>query len=306
MKTRHFILIGLTILLWFSFRFLLPLTLPFVLAYFFAKLVSPMIQFLVNKLKWRRKVSIFLVVFFTLLILGGFSVYIITLIISQGMLLLQKIPVYGQICGRMLEKMCSHCDRMLELADGSSFDYLESNGFLFCYQADDGVVLNQRSCDGMLKVYRDAGMSKERLDRLIGRMHLTEQPWKNEKNEKIIYYGAPFPVAKVHADMEPYFDAVAISLDGMGDFAGEIGINGINKATGMERYLNHVGISRENCIAIGDGPNDLQMMEYAGISVAMGNARDEVKRLADMVTDHIDEDGILHAFERLGLINDCI
>ena len=306
MKTRHLILIGLTILLWFSFRFLLPLTLPFVLAYFFAKLVSPMIQFLVNKLKWRRKVSIFLVVFFTLLILGGFSVYIITLIISQGMLLLQKIPVYGQICGRMLEKMCSHCDRMLELADGSSFDYLESNGFLFCYQADDGVVLNQRSCDGMLKVYRDAGMSKERLDRLIGRMHLTEEPWKNEKNEKIIYYGAPFPVAKVHADMEPYFDAVAISLDGMGDFAGEIGINGINKATGMERYLNHVGISRENCIAIGDGPNDLQMMEYAGISVAMGNARDEVKRLADMVTDHIDEDGILHAFERLGLINDCI
>ena len=188
----------------------------------------------------------------------------------------------------------------------SSFDYLESNGFLFCYQADDGVVLNQRSCDGMLKVYRDAGMSKERLDRLIGRMHLTEQPWKNEKNEKIIYYGAPFPVAKVHADMEPYFDAVAISLDGMGDFAGEIGINGINKATGMERYLNHVGISRENCIAIGDGPNDLQMMEYAGISVAMGNAKEEVKRLADMVTDHIDEDGILHAFERLGLINDCI
>ena len=56
MKTRHLILIGLTILLWFSFRFLLPLTLPFVLAYFFAKLVSPMIQFLVNKLKWRRKV----------------------------------------------------------------------------------------------------------------------------------------------------------------------------------------------------------------------------------------------------------
>ena len=38
MKTRHFILIGLTILLWFSFRFLLPLTLPFVLAYFFAKM----------------------------------------------------------------------------------------------------------------------------------------------------------------------------------------------------------------------------------------------------------------------------
>ena len=198
-------------------------------------------------------------------------------------------------------------DALLELGFsgivGGAGAFVEDEGKEFYHAYIDE---EHRSCDGMLKVYRDAGMSKERLDRLIGRMHLTEQPWKNEKNEKIIYYGAPFPVAKVHADMEPYFDAVAISLDGMGDFAGEIGINGINKATGMERYLNHVGISRENCIAIGDGPNDLQMMEYAGISVAMGNARDEVKRLADMVTDHIDEDGILHAFERLGLINDCI
>ena len=48
------------------------------------------------------------------------------------------------------------------------------------------------------------------------------------------------------------------------------------------------------------------MLSYLPNSVAMGNAREEVKRLADMVTDHIDEDGILHAFERLGLINDCI
>ncbi len=183
-----------------------------------------------------------------------------------------------------------------------SYDYLEGNGFLFCYQADDGIVLNKRSCDGMLEVYREKGMSEERLNRLIGRMHLTEEPWKNEKNEKIIYYGAPFPVEQVHIDMEPYFDAVAISLDGMDDYAGEIGINGINKATGMERYLRHVGISRENSIAVGDGPNDLQMMEYAGISVAMGNGRYEVKELADMVTDHIDEDGILKAFERLSLI----
>ena len=53
---------------------------------------------------------------------------------------------------------------LMRNTEKSSFDYLESNGFLFCYQADDGVVLNQRSCDGMLKVYRDAGMSKERLD----------------------------------------------------------------------------------------------------------------------------------------------
>ena len=184
----------------------------------------------------------------------------------------------------------------------SSYEYLEEHGFLFCFQADDGVVLNQRSCDGMVEKYRGMGMDEKRLERLIGNMHLTEEPWKNERNEKIIYYDAPFVVEQVHADLEPYFDTVALSLDGVDEYAGEIGINGINKSTGMERYLRHVGIDREDCIAIGDGPNDLQMMEYAGIGVAMGNAREAVKERADMVTEAIGEDGLYRAFERLGLI----
>jgi hydroxymethylpyrimidine pyrophosphatase-like HAD family hydrolase len=69
----------------------------------------------------------------------------------------------------------------------------------------------------------------------------------------------------------------------------------------MERYLKAAGIAREDSIAVGDGPNDLQMMEYAGIGIAMGNAR-EVKERADMVTSSIDDDGIYRAFETLGLL----
>lgn len=184
----------------------------------------------------------------------------------------------------------------------SSYEYLKKHGFVFCYQANDGVVLNQRSCDGMLEKYRSMGMDEKRLERLVGNMHVTEEPWKNERNEKIIYHDAPFPVEQVHADLEPYFDTVALSLDGADEYAGEIGIHGINKATGMELYLRHVGIDREDSIAVGDGPNDLQMMEYAGIGVAMGNAREEVKKRADMVTEAIGEDGLYLAFERLGLI----
>lgn len=186
----------------------------------------------------------------------------------------------------------------------SSYEYLTSRGFAFCYQADDGIVLNKSSRDRMIKIYQDLGMNEKRLERLIGNMHLTEEPWKNEKIEKIIYYHAPYPVEKVHEEMAPYFDAVAISLDGMDEYSGEVGINGIHKATGMEIYLNHVGVLRENCIAVGDGPNDLQMMEYAGVSIAMGNAREEVKKRADMVTTAVDDDGIYHAFVNCGLIKE--
>lgn len=185
----------------------------------------------------------------------------------------------------------------------SIYDYLEGNGFLFCYQADDGVVLNQRSKEGILHIYREKGMSEERLMRLTGRMHVTEQPWENPRSEKLLYYEAPFTVEQVHDDLAPYFDAVAISLEGMGDYAGEIGIGGINKATGMEIYLKQVGVARENSIAVGDGPNDLQMMEYAGIGVAMGNAMEDVKKRADMVTAPVGENGIYQAFVALGLID---
>ena len=45
------------------------------------------------------------------------------------------------------------------------------------------------------------------------------------------------------------------------------------------------------------------MMDYAGIGIAMGNAREEVKKRADMVTSHIDEEGLYRALDRLGLLN---
>lgn len=184
----------------------------------------------------------------------------------------------------------------------SSYDYLEGNGVLYCYQGEDGIVLNQRSYDGMMEIDRLNGMSEEMMESLHGEIHLTETPWDVPNLEKIIFYDAPFTMEQVKADMLPYFDTVALSLSGTEGVCGEIGLNNIHKATGIKLFLEHVGVGREDSIAIGDGPNDLQMMEYAGVGVAMGNAKEEVKKLADMVTSDVAEDGIYHAFEKLGLL----
>jgi len=182
-------------------------------------------------------------------------------------------------------------------------EYMEKNKFVYCFQTDSGVVMNERSESRILNIMSDMGITEAHLRQLVGEFFIQEDVWNNEKEEKLIYYDAPFGVARVHADLEPYFDAVALSLSGADDYCGEVGINGIHKATGMKRYLEHVGVAREDSIAIGDGPNDLQMMDYAGIGIAMGNAREEVKKRADMVTAHIDEDGIYLALEKLGLLD---
>lgn len=75
-----------------------------------------------------------------------------------------------------------------------------------------------------------------------------------------------------------------------------------SKASGIEAILRHYGIDREDCIAFGDGGNDIEMLEYCGIGVAMGNAAEEVKRHADHVTTSVDNEGILTALQHLGII----
>lgn len=75
------------------------------------------------------------------------------------------------------------------------------------------------------------------------------------------------------------------------------------KVPGIEAMLAHCGLRREETMAFGDSFNDAEMLRYAGVGVAMGNAEDEIKALADYVTTDIDEDGILNAARLFRLID---
>jgi len=75
-----------------------------------------------------------------------------------------------------------------------------------------------------------------------------------------------------------------------------------SKAIGIEKMLSHFGLTKEEAMAFGDGANDIEMLEYVGCGVAMGNAADAVKQHADYVTDDVDHEGILHALQQLNII----
>lgn len=72
----------------------------------------------------------------------------------------------------------------------------------------------------------------------------------------------------------------------------EIVRKGMNKAVGLQRIAHYYGIAQANVIAFGDEDNDNEMIEYAGAGVAMGNAIDELKDLANHITATNEEDGI--------------
>ena len=74
------------------------------------------------------------------------------------------------------------------------------------------------------------------------------------------------------------------------------------KAAGIQKFMEHYYISQSETMAFGDGENDVDMIRFAGIGVAMGNGIDSLKKAADHVTSDIDDDGIANALHHYGLI----
>lgn len=72
----------------------------------------------------------------------------------------------------------------------------------------------------------------------------------------------------------------------------EILHRGVDKGSGLSYLASYLDIPREAVLAIGDSGNDVGMLTYAGISAVMGNASDELKEIADIVTDTNDADGV--------------
>ncbi len=68
--------------------------------------------------------------------------------------------------------------------------------------------------------------------------------------------------------------------------------------------MAHYGITREQTMAFGDGGNDTDMLAYAGIGVAMGNATAEPKAAADYITDDVDHDGVRNALLHFRVLRD--
>jgi len=75
----------------------------------------------------------------------------------------------------------------------------------------------------------------------------------------------------------------------------------VNKGEGVKTLATKLGIPRENVMTLGDQENDIAMLEYAGIGVAMGNALDSVKAVSQFVTKTNMEDGVAFAIEKFVL-----
>lgn len=86
------------------------------------------------------------------------------------------------------------------------------------------------------------------------------------------------------------------------DESSDLILEGVSKKSGLEHLLKQVDITPEECMSFGDNDNDLEINDYVGIGVAVGNCSKELRKRADYTTDTIRNDGVLKALKHFNLI----
>lgn len=131
--------------------------------------------------------------------------------------------------------------------------------------------------------------------------HMTEKPLKREvyENEKIL-----MAFVNVGEENDEFYrlNFPDLHFTRATPLLGEAIMKGSHKAVGMESILAHFEMKKADTVAFGDSLNDLEMLEFAKIGVAMGNGRDELKAVADYVTADVEQDGIYKGLKQLEII----
>jgi Cof subfamily protein (haloacid dehalogenase superfamily) len=120
--------------------------------------------------------------------------------------------------------------------------------------------------------------------------------WLQADPTKLVAVGEPHALDALKAELKPRFAGrlfIAKSLPYFLEFAHP----SVSKGAGLDLVAQRLGFGREETVGFGDGENDIELLDWAGYSVAVANAHDEVLRRADFVCPSVDEEGVAQVIE---------
>ena len=195
------------------------------------------------------------------------------------------------------------CRRIVDWCErkGLGF-YEESNNGLFAsetFYKKDGV-------EAIVRYKKEKGATPEELENIdledvIHGLKRGEELYRDDVNKIsfVLHSYDDYLEAK-----KEFADLTVSTWGGKGEapIFGDAGIPDADKAKAIGMLLEYLGEDVKNTIAIGDAKVDIPMLEYCNIGIAMGSGGDEIKAMADYVTDDVDRDGFYKAFGHFGLI----
>lgn len=181
--------------------------------------------------------------------------------------------------------------------------YMICENILFVLERNEGCMVTEdglKSLDNTLKL--EQVFDEDARIEFINSMKLCSNPLEIDNVNKILYFNSTKSLEELEKRFGSYFTILPSSIEAMGARSGEISDKNINKATGIQKVLGYYNKSREHVIAVGDGINDMEMIQYAHIGIAMGNGQEQLKKLADYIAPSVNEDGIYESFAHFKLI----
>ena len=203
---------------------------------------------------------------------------------------------------------------MLPVKDITFYGYITLNGQL-CLDGQGNTVsgnpITGRSKEQILRLFHDRSLpivlvEKDRLYINFVNAHVemaqaavsTPIPALGEYTGNEIYLAVAY--LERERDLSELLPGCAITR--WNDYAVDIIADTGGKTEGIREYCRINNIQQEETMAFGDGENDMDMLKYVHIGVAMGNADPCVKEIADYVTGPVDGDGIADALKHLGIL----
>ncbi len=211
----------------------------------------------------------------------------------------------------------------------SELGFYEYGGYVFAYNGGKivnkktgEILLNQTLPEDMIKpvydyvkdldvailTYDGDDIVIEKPDNVYAQKEIT-LTHMNTRKVNNLYEAIDFPVNKFLICGEPeYLEKLVIEM--AEKFSPKLNIfrsepyfievvkDGIDKAASLAKLLEIFGMSKDELVACGDGHNDVTMIDYAGMGVAMSNACDEVKAVSNFITKSNEEDGVAFAIDK--------
>ncbi|MNI59292.1 putative bifunctional phosphatase/peptidyl-prolyl cis-trans isomerase [compost metagenome] len=191
---------------------------------------------------------------------------------------------------------------MVDFFDGAGVDYyLESNS----------AIYGSRNLKSHLerRIYGDIEndpVARAKMEQtphpFIAAITYGEQDLYKEDVNKVCFLESMLPFEQIRQQFQGKFTVIPCTVPVFGEGSGELMLPGIHKAIAIADVLEHLQLTRADSIAIGDGMNDAEMLEYCAVGIAMGNAKPDLKKLADDITGTVEEDGLYHSFAKYGLL----
>ena len=182
---------------------------------------------------------------------------------------------------------------------------LDRHGAAYVLESPEAVYgrpgVDQRLMRLIDTVLRPAGLEEGGPTDILGALVMTDE-LDGHAFGKAVFFDSPVAAAVLAAELGEAVHVERSSIPGLGDSAGEVSVKGVHKALGLALVVEHLGLTRDDVVAVGDGPNDVEMLEYAGVGVAVEGADAALLAVADRTTPGPAEAGVATLFAELGLV----